>query len=40
MQFDRNFATQYFAPGITEEDAAALIARMKEIYPFPKYPPS
>jgi hypothetical protein len=40
MQFDKDFATQYFAPGITEEEATALISRMKEVYSFPKYPPS
>lgn len=40
IQFDRNFATQSFAPGITEDEATALIARMNEIYRFPKYPPS
>jgi hypothetical protein len=38
IQFDKDFATQYFTPGITEEEATALITRMKEVYPFPKYP--
>jgi hypothetical protein len=37
IQFDDYLATQYFATGITQEEATALIAKMMEVYPFPKY---
>lgn len=38
IQFDKNLEVQFIAPGITGEEAKALIERMNEIYPFPKYP--
>lgn len=38
IQFDIGRATEYFATGITQEEATALIAKMMEVYPFPNYP--
>jgi len=40
IQVDKDYDTRSFFAGITEEEASALIARMMEIYPFPKYLPS
>jgi hypothetical protein len=40
IQFDKNLETQCLAPGITREEADALIARMKAVYPFPAHPAS
>lgn len=40
IQFNEDLATEYFATGITETEAIALIAKMMEVYPFPKCLPS
>jgi len=40
IQIDKNYSTRVFFVGISEEEATALIARMMDIYPFPKYLPS
>jgi hypothetical protein len=36
IQFNEDLVTQYFATGITEAEASALIAKMMQVYPFPK----
>jgi hypothetical protein len=40
IQFHYHLSTQYFATGITEKEADALIAKMMEVYSFPNYLPS
>lgn len=39
IQFEEDLRTQSFAPGITDDEASALIARMNEVYRFPKDAP-
>jgi hypothetical protein len=40
LQIDEDYKTIVLASGIAEEEATAVIARMTEIYSFPKYLPS
>jgi hypothetical protein len=37
MQLDEDRKTRSFALGISQDEASALIAKMMEVYPFPKY---
>jgi len=40
LQIDRDYRTIVLANGVTKEEATALIAKMMEVYPFPKYLPT
>jgi len=40
VQFDKHYSPRSLSTGITEEEGNAFIARMMEVYPFPKNLPA
>jgi hypothetical protein len=40
IQFGQTHWTRYFGAGVTREEAEAIIAKMTEVYPFPRYLPT
>jgi hypothetical protein len=40
LQIDRDYRTRVLAVGVDQAEAEAVIARMMEVYPFPKYLPN